>query len=188
MVLGDVSGKGVSAALLMAKLSGEVRYCLAAQPDPAMAVSQINANFCRSGWDDRFVTLVLAVLDPARHEVTIVNAGHMPPFMRNASGIVDAIGAEQSGVPLGVASDFPYEQCTVGLAPGECIVAFTDGFSEAMNPEGELYGISRLRTLVAAPQAPVKTLGRRILDDVKNFVAGRAQSDDMCLACFGRVG
>ena len=64
VVLGDVSGKGVSAALLMAKLSGEVRFCLASEPTPAAAMNRINAAFCRSGWDDRFVTFILAVVDP----------------------------------------------------------------------------------------------------------------------------
>ena len=66
IVLGDVSGKGVAAALLMAKLSGEVRYCLASEPDPAAAMNRINASFSRSGWQDRFVTFVLAVLDAKR--------------------------------------------------------------------------------------------------------------------------
>ena len=86
VVLGDVSGKGVSAALLMAKLSGEVRYCLASEPTPAAAVSRINASFSRSGWQDRFVTFVLAVLDPASSELTVVNAGHMAPLLRQLAG------------------------------------------------------------------------------------------------------
>jgi phosphoserine phosphatase RsbU/P len=67
IVLGDVSGKGVSAALLMAKLSGEVRYCLASEPTPAEAVNRINTAFCRSGWDDKFVTFILALLDCSRN-------------------------------------------------------------------------------------------------------------------------
>ena len=79
-----MSGKGDSAALLMAKLSGEVRYCLASERTPAAAMNRINAAFCR-GWDDRFVSFILAVLDRARHEVTIVNAGHMPPLLRHAA-------------------------------------------------------------------------------------------------------
>jgi serine phosphatase RsbU (regulator of sigma subunit) len=170
----------------MAKLSGEVRYCLAAEPDPARAVSQINASFCRSGWDDRFVTFVLTVLDPKRNEVCIVNAGHMPPFIRHQCGNVDALGESQSGLPLGVDTDYRYESCNRELLPGECLVAFTDGFSEAMNSEGELYGLERLETQIAAPGVSSVSLGRRILDDVKTFVGSHPQSDDMCLACFGR--
>lgn len=186
VVIGDVSGKGVSAALLMAKLSGEVRYCLASEPTAAAAVSRINASFSGSGWQDRFVTFVLAVLDSERHELTLVNAGHMPPLLRHSQGIVEPIGSDESGLPLGVDATFQYEQCTRPIAPGDFLTLFTDGISEAMNSENELYGLGRLRDQLAA-SAPVASLGRLILDDVKRFVGGRAQSDDMCLACFGRA-
>jgi sigma-B regulation protein RsbU (phosphoserine phosphatase) len=187
VVLGDVSGKGVSAALLMAKLSGEVRYCLASEPTPAAAVSRINASFSRSGWQDRFVTFVLAVLDGNSHELTLVNAGHMAPLLRHSRGVVEEIGDEVAGLPLGVDADYQYEQYTRSIAPGDFLALFTDGISEAMNPNGELYGLSRLRTQLAQPATTIDTLGRQILDDVKLFVGGRPQSDDMCLACFGRA-
>ena len=187
IVVADVSGKGVSAALLMAKLSGEVRYCLASEPDPAMAMSRINTSFSRSGWQDRFVTFVLAVLDSERHELTIVNAGHMAPFLRHNKGQVDPIGEEETGLPLGVENEYEYQAYTRSLEPGDYLAMFTDGFSEAMNCDNELYGMDRLRELLANETTPVKELGRRILDDVKQFVGGRPQSDDMCLACFGRM-
>src|SRR5690606_35137014 len=102
IVLADVSGKGVSAALVMAKLSAEVRYCLASEPTAAAAVDRINENFCRSGWEDRFVTFVLALLNPSQNQLTIVNAGHMPPFLRRASGTVDTVAPNIAGLPLGV--------------------------------------------------------------------------------------
>ena len=86
VVVADVSGKGISASLLMAKLSAETRYCLASEPEPAQAMARLNRAFCDSGWEDRFVTMVLAVLDPRRHEVTIVNAGHLPPLWRQRAG------------------------------------------------------------------------------------------------------
>ena len=70
--------------------------------------------------------------------------------------------------------------------PGDYLTLFTDGISEAMNAAGELYGLDRLREQLATPAVPVAGLGRLILDDVKRFVGGRPQSDDMCLACFGR--
>ena len=187
VVLGDVSGKGVSAALLMAKLSGEVRYCLASEPTPAAAVSRINASFSRSGWQDRFVTFVLAVLDGASDELTIVNAGHMAPLLRHSQGIVEEIGDEQAGLPLGVDPDYQYDQYSRSFAPGDFLALFTDGISEAMNGKNDLYGLERLRTKLSQPTSSVDDLGRLILDDVKLFVGGRPQSDDMCLACFGRT-
>jgi serine phosphatase RsbU (regulator of sigma subunit)/pSer/pThr/pTyr-binding forkhead associated (FHA) protein len=187
VVLGDVSGKGVAAALLMAKLSGEVRFCLASEPNAAAAMNRINVSFSRSGWQDRFVTFVLAVLDHNRHELTLVNAGHMPPLLRHSQGIVEAIGSEETGLPLGVDADFEYQQHTRRLEPGDFLALFTDGISEAMNGDNELYGLDRLIERLAVESAPVAELGRSILDDVKSFVGGRPQSDDMCLACFGRA-
>jgi len=187
IVVADVSGKGVSAALIMAKLSGEVRYCLASESSPALAVNRINASFSSSGWQDRFVTFILAVLDVKNHELTLVNAGHMPPLLRRGSGDVEAIGGDQAGLPLGVVSDFEYEQHSQPLAPGDFLALFTDGISEAMNSDNELYGIERLRGQMSDGKAEVSNLGRVILDDVKRFVGGRPQSDDMCLACFGRA-
>jgi phosphoserine phosphatase RsbU/P len=186
VVLADVSGKGVAAALVMSKLSAEVRYSLASEPTAAKAVDQINASFCRSGWEDRFATFVLALLDPREHRVTIVNAGHMPPFIRHASGKVEEVAAEISGLPLGVADGMTYDAAEISLAPGEMLTLFTDGISEALNPANELYTLERLQQKVGMAADNVTTLGRAVLDDVKRHAAGRAQSDDMCLVVFGR--
>ncbi|HEX4000926.1 MAG TPA: SpoIIE family protein phosphatase [Pirellulales bacterium] len=186
IVLADVSGKGVSAALVMAKLSAEVRYCLASESSAAAAINRINYGFCHSGWDDRFVTMVMALVDPQREEATIVNAGHMPPLLRRGPHRVEPIGGDQSGVPLGVDPDHRYHASTVRLNPGDFMTLFTDGISEAMNAENQLYGINRLTEQVGANADDVAALGRQILDDVKQFVGGRPQSDDMCLLCFGR--
>ncbi len=133
VILADVSGKGISAALLTAKLSSEARYCLAAVSCPSQAMMQLNAAFSASGWDDRFVTILIAVLDIAKHEVCLVNGGHMAPFLRHPDGSVEEVGEEQSGVPLGVSADYEYQQYTFTLAAGDSLTLFTDGFSEAMN-------------------------------------------------------
>ncbi len=187
VVVGDVSGHGVSAALVMAKLSSDVRYCLASEKTPAAAVDRINASFSRSGWDDRFVTFILAVLDPRDNIVTIVNAGHMAPLLRHSGGQVESFDDSEAGLPLGVLPDIPYVQTTRALAPGDFVTLFTDGISEAMNVAGDLYGLDRLRQQVATPAASVELLGKQILSDVKRFVGGRRQNDDMCLTCFGRT-
>jgi serine phosphatase RsbU (regulator of sigma subunit) len=187
VVVADVSGKGISASLLMAKLSAETRYCLASEPEPHQAVGRLNRAFCDSGWEDRFVTMVLAVLDPRRHELTVVNAGHLPPLLRRGPGAVEAIGEAASCLPLGVDREIDYVQCVVPLAPGESIVLYTDGITEAMNAQDELYGPQRLTNLLSSDVEGVGRLGRCILDDVKHFVGVHSQSDDMCLTCFGRV-
>ncbi|MDX1963585.1 MAG: SpoIIE family protein phosphatase [Pirellulales bacterium] len=186
VILADVAGKGVSAALVMAKLSSDVRYCLASEPELNLAVNKINANFCRHGWEDRFVTFVLLVLDPRTHEITVVNAGHMAPLIREETGVITAFAEDDSGLPLGVVDGYEYTANQRTLAKGQFVALYTDGFSEAMNPQKELYGTDRLRGQMGKSFNDVSDLGHLILDDIKAFVSGHPQSDDMCLVCFGR--
>ncbi len=84
----------------MAKLSADVRYCLASEPELDLAVNRINAAFCRNGWEDRFVTFVMLVLDPQRHEINLVNAGHMPPFLRRIDGKVISLAPDEADCRL----------------------------------------------------------------------------------------
>jgi serine phosphatase RsbU (regulator of sigma subunit) len=185
-VVGDVAGKGVSAAILMAKLSSDVRFWLAREPDPAKALANINAAFSRHGWDDRFVTMVVAVVDPQACELTLVNAGHMPPLLRSSDGDVFEIGGEEAGLPLGVADDYEYEAYKREFLAGDFLTIFTDGFSEAMNSNRELFGIERLVELCSNKKTKPADLGPGILKSVHDFVGDFPQSDDMCLVCFGR--
>lgn len=186
VVVGDVAGKGVAAALLMARLSSDVRFCLASEPDISKAVMMINQSFARQDWEDRFVTMIFAVVDPAKEEMTLVNAGHMPPLVRNAAGEVEEISEEIAGLPIGVYEDFEYESLTRPLKVGDYVTIFTDGFSEAMDAKRDLYGLERLSATIATPGVPGQELGELLLTDVRKFVGDTPQSDDMCLACFGR--
>ncbi|MCE5269326.1 MAG: SpoIIE family protein phosphatase [Planctomycetaceae bacterium] len=187
IVVADVSGKGISASLLMAKLSAETRYCLASEPEPAQAMGRLNRVFCESAWEDRFVTMVLAVLDPRRHGLAIINAGHLPPLLRRGPHVVEPVAQSEANLPLGVDRNVDYAEYLLPLSPGDSLVLYTDGITEAMNTKDELYGLPRLLTVLDSDVDRVKLLGRRILDDVKRFVGPRPQSDDMCLSCFGRV-
>ncbi|HEX3599174.1 MAG TPA: SpoIIE family protein phosphatase [Lacipirellulaceae bacterium] len=187
VIVGDVAGKGVPAALIMARLSADVRFSLASEADPAKAIMQINEGFCRRDWGDRFVTMLAAVLNPAVNELTIVNAGHMAPILRRREGAVSELGEDSAGLPLGVAEGYEYESFTHKVEPGDVLTIFTDGFSEAMNNERELYGIERLKTQISSPIGSLVDFGQHILEDVHKFVDGYDQSDDMCLVCFGRV-
>jgi serine phosphatase RsbU (regulator of sigma subunit) len=187
VIVGDVAGKGVPAALLMARLSADVRFSLASEPDPAKAIQRINDGFVRQDWSDRFVTMLAAVLNPTTSELTMVNAGHMAPFLRRRDGSVMEIGEDAAGLPLGVAEGYEYEAYTHKLEPGDLLTIFTDGFSEAMNGERELYGLERLKEQLSSPALSVADFGQHILEDVNKFVDGHDQSDDMCLVCFGRV-
>ncbi len=185
-VVGDVAGKGVSAAILMAKLSSDVRFWLAREPDAAKALGEINAAFSRHGWDDRFVTMVVAVLDPGSHKLTLVNAGHMPPLLRKSAGEVVEIGGDEAGLPLGVIDDYQYEAYERELQSGDFVTVFTDGFSEAMNSNRELFGMERLTEVVGDKSVGSHELGQHLLENVRGFAGDYPQSDDMCLVCFGR--
>jgi len=187
VIVGDVAGKGVPAALLMARLSADVRFSLASEEDPAKAVQQINEGFAHRDWQDRFVTMIVAVLNPRTGELTMINAGHMAPLLRSSGGKVEEIGEEAAGLPLGVAAGYEYEAYSHKLEPNDVVTMFTDGFSEAMNAEGELYGLNRLSKQLSSPVLNVVDFGQHILEDVNRFVDGHDQSDDMCLVCFGRV-
>lgn len=185
-VVGDVAGKGVSAAILMAKLSSDVRFWLAREEDAAKALGEINAAFSSHGWDDRFVTMVVAILDPGNNKLTLVNAGHMPPLLRRNSGEVVEIGGEEAGLPLGVSDDYEYEAYEQDLQPGDFLTVFTDGFSEAMNSQRELFGMERLTKVVGDKSVGTHELGPFILKNIRDFAGDYPQSDDMCLVCFGR--
>lgn len=187
IVVADVSGKGMPAALLMAKLSAETKYALVSEPGPAEALFKLNAQFAQASWADRFVTMSIAVLDLNRHEVQIGNAGHLPPYVRRGDGRVEPVGVDQISVPLGVIDELGCEQVTLPLNIGDSVVMFTDGISEAMNMNNDLYGLARISEQVALPSTGVKQLGEQLLKDVKRFVGKRSQSDDMCLLCLGRT-
>ena len=196
VVLGDVAGKGVPAALLVAKLSSEVRFCLLTVPNLAQAVCLLNEQMIHGGLGDRFVTLAVMVIDPVAHVMTIVNAGHMSPKMyRSATGAVtDLISLDDTGVPVGALPGYPFQQITVPLEVGDSIVVFTDGVTDAMSPNGEMFGMERVdaalapddSALAADAQRP-KRLGERLVGAVRAHAAGRAQNDDIAVVAFGRL-
>jgi serine phosphatase RsbU (regulator of sigma subunit) len=195
IVLGDVAGKGVPAALLVAKLSSEVRYCLLSEPDPAMAIRLLNDQMIRGGLGDRYVTLTAVVLDPRTHKVTVVNAGHMSPrvFMASRCQLVDAISIEETGTPIGILPGYEYGSVTLSLDTGDTISIFTDGVTDAMSPSGELFGAEGVdRYLMPEDDATAdvvrpKRTGERMIQAVRRHANGRPQNDDIALICFGRV-
>jgi phosphoserine phosphatase RsbU/P len=117
----------------------------------------------------------------------LVNAGHMPIMVRKTDGSIIEIEPDSVGVPLGVMEDYPFDVVDYTIAPGETCVIYTDGVSEAMNPDSDLYGVERLKSLMAAaPQGAAEELGKTILADVRKHANGRAQNDDITIMVFGR--
>jgi serine phosphatase RsbU (regulator of sigma subunit)/pSer/pThr/pTyr-binding forkhead associated (FHA) protein len=187
VLVADVVGHGVAAALLMARLSSECRFSLATEQDPAKVLNGLNVKLCQDHIDDRFVTLVLVVLHPTRHEVTVVNAGHPAPLLCRPDGTVQEVGREHAGLPLGVVIEATYKQHQFKLDPGHVFAMFTDGLSEAMDEEGELYGLDRVRRQAMSGPSSPKALVEQLVEDVTRFVGSRAPTDDMCVVSFGRT-
>jgi serine phosphatase RsbU (regulator of sigma subunit) len=185
----------MAAALLMARLSSEVGLLLQTEPDPARVVARLNRSLCTSGANERFITFLLVVLDAGRHELTLVNAGHMPPLIRRSDGRIESIGDDRSGPPLGVMEDHVYEAVTTPVSPGDVAVLYTDGITDAgmtkeKCPAGQTqegFGDERLRSALAAAPGEVGPTGEAVVDAVRRHAAGRPQFDDMTLICFGRT-
>jgi len=189
VVLGDVSGKGVPAALLMAQASAVCKVALLSCPDRIdEAMHRINNEICDASTGGTFITLVLCVIDPQTHEVTLANAGHMSPmFRRGDSSIEEPAGSNVRGFPLGIVRDTHYATTTVGLAPGESVLMFSDGISEATNPEDKLYSDERVGEQLRRMEADTAArIGQALLEDVRRHVAGCEQSDDISLVVFRR--
>lgn len=185
VIVADVSGHGIAAAMLMAKLSAETKFFLASETCPSVAITRLNKRICDLGVE-KFVTLLCLVLEPASGKLEIVNAGHMAPLWLKTDGTVQEPGYEQSGVPIGILDDFEYELAQIQVDPGDRLVLYTDGINEAPDKKGNMFGISKLQELVAAGRGDLETDGARIVADVLKFIEGTKQADDMCLVIMGR--
>jgi serine phosphatase RsbU (regulator of sigma subunit) len=187
ITVGDVAGKGVSAALLMARMYSDVRSMLLSQPTPAQAITQLNRHLSGGGLGHRFITLGLVVLDPRKNTVTLVTAGHLPPLLRSPGHQVSQVGMDAAGIPLGIDADVQYRQETRALEPGSALLLYTDGVTESMNKARSCYGAERLAHQFAGAHGDVEQVIETILDDVDQFSGEHPQSDDICLICLTRL-
>jgi serine phosphatase RsbU (regulator of sigma subunit) len=190
VVVGDVSGKGIPAALVMAKFSAEARVCLEAEPDLATAVCRLNEQMCRANLPDRFVALTAAVIDPAESVLRVLSAGNPSPVIyRAASAVVEqAVPPSAYAPPMGLFPGAEYVASSVHWGPGDGLVLFSDGVTEAMNASGEMFGDGGVRAaLEGGALSPVEA-GERLLRAVQTHAAGWEQSDDIVLVFVGRTG
>lgn len=186
VTVADVAGKGVAAALLMARLYSAARFHLLTSDNPAEAMSGLNSEIATSGLGHRFITCAMVGVDPEKMEATVVSAGHLPPVRRNKKGTVELIESDDSGLPLGIIPDQVFQQQVYPIKPGDTWLLYTDGVTEAMKRDRELYGTSRLVDFVKAGPEGIGELINGVVTSVNEFVEGRAQSDDMCIVGFQR--
>jgi Serine phosphatase RsbU, regulator of sigma subunit len=185
LALGDISGKGISAALLMASLRASLRSAALLQPgDLATLMRHVNRLVYESSTSNRYATFFYAEYDPYSHLLTYVNAGHNPPIILRGN---ETVQLEATGTVIGLLPDVPYTRACTALKPGDILIAFTDGVSEAMNSAEDEWGednmVAAARALLSQSKSTV-TAGQLlncILEGADRFTAGAPQHDDMTL-------
>jgi len=182
LVMADVAGKSVPAALLMATLQASLRT-LASEGLPLTQLAErLNRYACaHSLGGQRFTTAVLAEFDPAARRLTYVNAGHNAPIIRRTNGGTDRL--ESSSLPFGIASETSFPSSTVDLQAGDTLILFTDGVVEAFNSSGEEFSDARwLSAVRSLPKLSAQDTLRWLMRYVEDFVGATRQSDDItCL-------
>ncbi len=185
MFVGDVAGKGVSAALLMARISSDLRLAAAAVADPARALEHVNRIVLERRQHETFVTCVYLTLDIHTREATLANAGHVPPLIRRrAEGKVESID-HPVGTAIGIFDDAEYDQVKFSLDPGDSLILCTDGVLEATNAQGEQFGQTRMMDAVTAGSAQTQHVAARIQEAVRTHVGDAPQIDDLTLILCG---
>jgi sigma-B regulation protein RsbU (phosphoserine phosphatase) len=174
--IADVVGKGIPAALLMSNLQAAVRAFASEAVEPQALCQQVNRILCGNIAEGRFISFFYAVLDAAHGVLTYANAGHYLPALVRADGSVERLGA--GGPVLGVIAGAEYEQAHVLLAPGDRLVIFTDGLTEARNADDDEFGETRLIDAAVRDRAcSAPALQARLVDAVAAFTGGRLQDD-----------
>jgi phosphoserine phosphatase RsbU/P len=185
IAIGDVSGKGISAALLMASLQASLRgQAMQGTNDLAPLMSNVNRLVYDASAENRYATFFYAQYEPSTRRLTYVNAGHNPPmvFRERESGREVIRLDEAGGVVVGLLRDFQYSQAIVTLEPGDVLVGFTDGISEAMNVHEEEWGEDQLIEAVhARPGLSAAEMIAYLTSAADDFAAGAKQHDDMTL-------
>jgi sigma-B regulation protein RsbU (phosphoserine phosphatase) len=181
LILGDVSNKGAGAALMMARTHALFRGLMVHPEAPRLfrapeeATGIVNATLAAGNSGCMFVTILVAAFDGHTNRLVYTRAGHVPPFLRRANGVVERLNT-LGGPPLGLMEGAPYRSAAVDLGPGDELLIVTDGITEAMDPSLGLFGEDRI---VDAIRRTGMGLLERLLAEVRVFEAGAVQSDDI---------
>ena len=185
IALGDVSGKGTAAALLMSSLHAAVHAQSASHDSLSATISAVNRYLADNIPANRFVTLFYAELDPASGALSFLNAGHNPPLIVHAAGTVEQLAS--GGLPLGIKPDAEYREGRTQLQQGDVLVVYSDGVTEAVSPTGEEFGATRLYEVVARNvNASAAGIRDRIESSLTKFAQGTSAADDITLVIVKR--
>jgi serine phosphatase RsbU (regulator of sigma subunit) len=186
IVVGDATGKGVPAALVMSTTCGMLQLAAQASysPSPGEVLARVNETLLARIPPNMFVTCFYAILDPRSASLKYANAGHDLPYLRRRNGDAEELRAR--GMPLGLMPGMSYEEEEIVLEAGQSVLFYTDGLVEAHDPKGEMFGFPRLRALVAE-HAEEKSLGEFLIEELYSFT-GKSwkQEDDITLLTLER--
>lgn len=180
IVIGDVSGKGVPAALYMVRAISEYRFLMQSCKDPAELVTSLDKILSKNSPFGMFVTLLYLTLDAQSRTLQFVSAGHHPVLRKNKQGSVEAL-ENAGGLPVGLGNSAPYVQKTFACEPGDSLFVYTDGVIECRNPASQEYGLDRLKKILAAPFSGASQCAENVLADLKNFSQDAPAHDDVTL-------
>ena len=179
LVIADVSGKGVPAALLMASLQASVRSLFHTAADPGQLHARLNDALCRSSSLSRYATAFVADYDPDTRRLTYSNAGHLPAVIIRGE---QTLRCEEGGMPIGLFEGVTYDTGALTLAPGDLLALFTDGVTEAPAPDGDEFGAERLADLLRAYlDRPLDAALQAVLDALLDWSGPVAPHDDVTL-------
>ncbi len=159
---------------------------LRGDPTPVRVVELLNHQFEDGGVLDLYITFLLVVLDVNLHRLSVVNAGHPCPLIRRRDGRLEEFGRSVSGLPLAIMPDYRYEMAETTLEPGETVILYTDGVTDAMNAAGERIGDTAVRQAIASAGPGAQAVGDAVVKAVQRHVADRPQFDDITLVCLAR--
>lgn len=185
LAIGDVSGKGVSAALIMSSLQAALRVAAPIEDDLARLVTRLNALIFRNTRGRKYVTFFFGRYTPSTGMLRYVNAGHNPPFVATEHGLVELAS---TGKPIGILPDSTFESREVWLPQGSTLFLYTDGLNEAADPEEEEFGNPRLRELFASHTGEEATeIPRKVLQSITEFERGSRPTDDKTIVVLRRA-
>ena len=185
IVLGDVSGKGVPAALQMARLMSDFRYISQVNPEPKKVLKQINNILCERSYRGMFTTAVFCLLDMNKRMLTVANGGHLSLLLKNGKTI-EEIG-HAGGTPLGILPNVEYTQSEYSLKKGDQVLIYTDGITEPKNKQQEEFGMVRLKELFTNHEGSSQEFIQKLEKSIKTFIGDAPQFDDLTSLAFKAI-
>jgi len=184
LLIGDVSGKGIPAALYMARLMSDFRFYAQQQSEPDKLLSLLNETLVERSRQGMFVTLQYTIIDVKSGQMTVASAGHLPIIRSSGHGISTELIQVDEGAPLGIATDLSFAARKISLQPGDCLFFYTDGIIESKNQEQNQFSLDRLLSCAGGNWSGPQQMLEQIVNELMTFSFGMPQHDDITAMVF----